>query len=121
MADGKKGGARPGAGRKAKPKIPAAVTTSSAARILSHLGGSFEGKPLPSEEKLWLALLADPDKRLRFDVLKYLKDRAEGKAVQTVNHIHDKPIEHNVTMSLGEGMRLAMEKADKRVRDRKQN
>jgi hypothetical protein len=113
-----KGGARPGAGRKAKPKIPAAVTSALAGQILGHLGGQFEGKPLPSEAKLWLALLSDPDKRLRFDVLKYLTDRRDGKAVQTVNHVHDKPIEHNVNMTLGEGMKLAMKKADLRVLNR---
>jgi hypothetical protein len=33
--------------------------------------------------------------------------------------VHDKPIEHNVTLSLGEGMRLAMQKAEERVRSRK--
>jgi hypothetical protein len=51
--------------------------------------------------------------------LMYLDDRDLGKPVDTVNHLHDKPLEVNATLSLGEGMRLAMEKADQRVRSRK--
>jgi len=54
--------------------------------------------------------------RTALETRKYLYDRAKGKATITVNHLHDKPIEHNVTLSLGEGMRLAMQKAEERVR-----
>jgi hypothetical protein len=52
-------------------------------------------------------------------VLRYLEDRAYGRPVDTVNHLHDKPVDLNVTLSLGEGMRLAMQKAEERVRSRK--
>lgn len=53
------------------------------------------------------------------NLLRYLEDRAYGRPVDTVNHLHDKPIEVNATLTLGEGMRLAMQKADERVRSRK--
>ena len=51
------------------------------------------------------------------DVRKYLYDKRDGKSVQTVNHIHDKPIDLNVTHTLGERMLSAMAKAEKRLSD----
>jgi len=53
------------------------------------------------------------------NVLRYLEDRAYGRPVDTVNHLHDKPIDMNVKLSLGEGMKLAMEKAEERVSKRR--
>jgi len=53
------------------------------------------------------------------NLLRYLEDRAYGRPVDTVNHLHDKPVDLNVTLSLGEGMKLAMQKAEERVRTRK--
>ena|ERR1035438_2860717 len=52
-------------------------------------------------------------------ILEYLDNRDLGNTVDTVNHLHDKPLEVNATLTLGEGMRLAMEKAEQRVRARK--
>lgn len=51
-------------------------------------------------------------------ILRYLEDRHFGRPVDTVNHLHDKPIEVNATLTLGEGMKVAMEKAEARVRGR---
>jgi hypothetical protein len=65
----------------------------------------------------WALLWFSP--RASLETRKYLYDRAKGKAVITVNHLHDKPIEMNHTLSLGEGMRLAMERADERLRKHK--
>lgn len=45
------------------------------------------------------------------NLLRYLEDRAFGRPVDTVNHLHDKPIEMNVTVSLAE----SIQKARKRV------
>ena len=53
------------------------------------------------------------------NLLRYLEDRAYGRPMDTVNHLHDKPLEVNATLTLGEGMRLAMQKAEERVRSRK--
>jgi hypothetical protein len=55
--------------------------------------------------------------RTALETRKYLYDRAKGKAVITVNHVHDKPMEYNVTLNLSERFRIAMEKAQKRVSD----
>ncbi len=53
------------------------------------------------------------------NALEYLDNRDLGNTVDNVNHMHDKPLEVNATLTLGEGMRLAMEKAEQRVRSRK--
>lgn len=101
------GGKRPNAGRKAKAKtdLPT-VNKTIAAEVLAK----------ENEIEAWLELLKAPDTRLRFDVRKYLTDKRDGKAVQTINHLHDKPIEMNVNLSLGERMKSAMEKAEQRLK-----
>ena len=78
-----KGGKREGAGRKPKPQVPF-VPKAKATSVLSCLGQKRGDKELPTEEQMWLDLLAVPDLRLRFDVLKYLTDRRDGKPVQPV-------------------------------------
>lgn len=45
------------------------------------------------------------------NLLRYLEDRAYGRPMDTVNHLHDKPIEMNVNLSLAE----TIQKARKRV------
>ncbi|MCU1338829.1 MAG: hypothetical protein JWO19_4410 [Bryobacterales bacterium] len=60
----------------------------------------------------WELLQWSFDSRLKFDVRKYLTDKRDGKAVQTVNHVHDKPIDLNVNVSIAEIVR--------KVRQRKQ-
>lgn len=49
------------------------------------------------------------------NLLRYLEDRAYGRPTENVNHMHDKPLELNHTLSLGEGMKIAMEKAEGRL------
>jgi hypothetical protein len=110
-----KGGARPGAGRKPKAKIPDFVTRDIAKQVLALTQKPIHGTkadPCRCEICKWYTLLHDSkDARLEFDVLKYLSDRAYGKAVQNVNHIHDKPIEHNVTITLTEAIQKARKRA----------
>ena len=72
-------------------------------------------------------LITGPDHRGNFSIyplfqlLRYLEDRAYGKPVEhnvsmsTVNHVHDKPLDVNLNISLSEKFRIAMEKAEKRV------
>lgn len=43
--------------------------------------------------------------------LEYLWNRDEGRPVQNVNHLHDKPIEMNVTLSLAEAVQKARKRA----------
>ena len=45
-------------------------------------------------------------------------DKRDGKAVHTVNHLHDKPLEMTVMHTISERMKLALEKAEARVRSR---
>jgi hypothetical protein len=53
------------------------------------------------------------------NALEYLDNRDLGNTTDNVNHMHDKPLEVNATLSLGEGMKLAMERADERLRKHK--
>jgi hypothetical protein len=55
------------------------------------------------------------------DTRRYLYDKAGHQAVKIINHVHDKPIEVNMNLSLGERMKAAMKKADERVSDRYKN
>ena len=80
-----KGGARPGAGRPRKPKIPF-VPRCEAVSPLDMLGLDYKGRMLPTERELWLGLLLSPDLRMRLEALKYLTDRRDGKARERVEH-----------------------------------
>jgi hypothetical protein len=42
------------------------------------------------------------------NLLRYLEDRHYGRPVDTVNHIHDKPIDINMNVNLGERMKAGM-------------
>lgn len=48
------------------------------------------------------------------NLLRYLEDRAHGHCVTTVNHLHDKPIEHSVTVSIRGTLEKAMQRALKK-------
>jgi hypothetical protein len=111
-----RGGARPNSGPKPKPKVPGVRDKNAAAGILealnrpAHSGDSFEVQRFRA--------IDNSGPGMSLDLRKYLYDKRDGKAVHTVNHLHDKPLDVNMTLSLGEGMRIAMEKADQRVRNR---
>ncbi len=116
-----RGGKRVGAGRpRLHPEqLTAAVPKRTATVIL-------ELRKRPDHEKEchcelcegWFWLHECPDLRLRWEARKHYTAYRDGKPVQTVNHIHDKPIDLNVSLSLGERMRVAMEEAEQRVRNR---
>lgn len=145
----KRGGARPGAGRKKKDVAPIAPLDgrSNQGRALAQ-GVLDEAR----SKQLWLSLIAIERERLGLDelgriipvkkdkdgnvidgpdyqgkfsviplvnLLRYLEARAYGNPMDTVNHLHDKPIELNATLTLGEGMRVAMAKAEERLKLRK--
>lgn len=82
-----RGGARSGAGRKAKPKKPAAVSKGVADEILAHL--ALEKNPHKESCRCvkcrWRRLSDAFDMRLRFHVEKNLLDRTLGLPAQTVN------------------------------------
>src|ERR1700722_12249783 len=109
-----RGGKRTGAGRK---KVDRPTNNAVADRVLAQA----------KAEKLWLAIIElekrrlgigangdlllapkgvidGPDYQGRFsiipltNVLRYLEDRKYGRPVDTVNHLHDKPLEVNATV-----------------------
>lgn len=91
-----KGGRRPGAGRKPKPKIELRADKGVASRVLA----AKPDEQWPGEEARWMELLNAKDERLRFDVQKYLTDRRDGKPAQPIRH--SGPNE-------GEAVRMVME------------
>ena len=121
-----RGGKRAGAGRK-KSERPTNVNVAT--RVLAQA----------KAEKLWLSMIDLERRRLginkdgslgekekgaitegdyqgRFSIipltnlLRYLEDRAYGRPMDTVNHLHNKPIEVNHTFSISDRIRRARER-----------
>lgn len=110
-----RGGKRPNAGRKqVKAEQPTHVNKSVATELIAALIRPASDKD-SDEVKSWRPLWECSDARIRLDTRKFLYEKRDGKAVHTVNHLHDKPIEHTHTHTISERMRIAMEKAELRV------
>ena len=68
---------------------------------------------LPEEQQ---GVISGPDYQGKFSIipltnlLRYLEDRAYGRPMDTVNHLHDKPIEHEVTIRISEVVRNVRER-----------
>lgn len=99
-----------------RPKSERPTNTNVAQRVLAQA----------KAESLWLKLIEMERKRLGLDagetaknvsimplvnLLKYLECRAYGNPTDTVNHLHDKPIDLNVTFSLAERIQKARQRA----------
>jgi hypothetical protein len=74
----KNGGKRPGAGRKPSTLngVVAKLPKDTAILILAKIKANQK----------WIDLAGSRDERIRLEVLKYLTDRAHGKAKQSVEH-----------------------------------
>jgi hypothetical protein len=101
-----RGGARTGAGRK-KQERP----------VDGNLARKIKVK-INAEEKWILVISLATTKAVQTGhtsdlrhALEYLDNRDLGNTMDTVNHLHDKPLEVNMTVSLAE----AIQKARKRV------
>lgn len=92
------------------------VTGQQHAQWLIDRLNSFDPKKETDELAGWRRLWDSLDKRIALECRRYLYDRAKGKATITVNHLHDKPQELNVNLQLSERFRIAMQKAEERVR-----
>jgi hypothetical protein len=68
-----KGGARPGSGR--KPKAIVTLRKATAEKVLASV----------DEVALWKVLLNHEEARVSLDALKYLTDRRDGKAAQSID------------------------------------
>jgi hypothetical protein len=108
-----RGGARSGAGRRKVERAPGVRDKNAADRILQALNRPAHSSD-PYEVQRFRAI-DNAGAGLSLDLRKYLYDKRDGKAIHTVNHLHDKPIDVNVKHSLSERFRMAMEKAEKRV------
>ena len=70
-------------------------------------------------EELWVFLVATASKKAREtgntadlrNALEYLDNRDLGNTTDNVNHMHDKPIEMNVTFTISERIKRARERA----------
>jgi hypothetical protein len=99
---------------RSKEAKPESVTKQLATEVLALTARPIHIADCLCEMCRWWAVLTAPDARLRFDALKYLTDRRDGKAVQTVNHLHDKPIEMNVNFSLAAEIQKARQRVGKK-------
>ena len=130
-----RGGKRePGEGKRlGRPKSERPTNSTVAAKVLAQAKVESLWLELIDLEKKRLGLdgsappdkaISGPDYRGNFSIipltnlLRYLEDRAFGRPVDTVNHLHDKPLEMNITHSVSERMLLALQKAEARVRGR---
>jgi hypothetical protein len=120
------GGKRPGAGRHAgNCDCEKCLKKHGSRPVDGNLARKIKAK-IKAEEKWILVIDLATKKALRTEntadlrnALEYLDNRDLGNTTDNVNHMHDKPLEVNATLTLGEGMRLAMQKAEERVRSRK--
>lgn len=84
-----KGGARPGAGRKAKAKIPAAASRNVALEFLSLTERPIHIKACRCELCTWWFFVWEcNDLPTRFRAWSSLQDRARGLPAQTVDNSH---------------------------------
>jgi len=110
-----RGGKRtPGEGKTiGRPKRERPTNGNVAAKVLAEA----------KAQQLWLDMIDLERRRLfsgssdRFSIipltnlLRYLEDRAYGRPVDTVNHLHDKPLEMNVNVNLGQRLAAARKRA----------
>jgi hypothetical protein len=129
------GGKREGAGRK-KAERPTNVNVAT--RVLAQAKAETLWGSLIDLERRRLGINKDgtlsvaeegaiegPDYQGKFSIipltnlLRYLEDRAYGRPVDTVNHLHDKPIDLNVNVKISELIREIRHRKQEYERTRK--
>ena len=107
-----RGGARPNSGPKAKPKAPGVKDKDFAAKVMARIG-----KPgwritniddVHSDEDYAIFLVSDP--RSGGTYFEAYREKRDGMAVRNLNHMHDKPIQHEVTVTISETVRKIRER-----------
>lgn len=113
-----RGGPRSGAGRK-KREAPVQVIDGRSVSgqqhaqwLIDRLHAEFDPKKETLELAGWRRLWDSLDKRIALEVRRYLYDKAKGKATITVNHLHDKPIEMNLNVSMAEIVRKVRQRKE---------
>lgn len=97
-------------GRPPKPPLEPVTDKNAASRLVNSLN-SVPTKLDDPEVAGWRGLWDSMNAGIRLDARKYLYDKRDGKAVHTVNHLHDKPIEMNVNVTLSEAIQKARKRA----------
>ena len=117
---GRGGGGR-GQGRKKRElatpeKLDGRTLTGQnrAGKLLEALNSLPPKKGDSIEVAGWRRFWDSMNQAIALDARKYLYDKDGGKAIQTVNHLHDKPIEHNHTVSIRGTLEKALQRALKR-------
>jgi hypothetical protein len=105
-----RGGKRtPGEGKKlGRPKSTRPVDGNVARKIKARI----------KAEELWVFLISQAAKKAREtgntadlrNALEYLDNRDLGNTIDTVNHVHDKPIEMHHTFTISERIKRARER-----------
>jgi hypothetical protein len=104
-----RGGARPGSGPKRKIIPKSSAVTPEARRRSSIL---YEALVRPArkddsyEIQLWRSFTIRDS-----GILWKLFEHSEGRAIHTVNHLHDKPLELNLNVNLGQRLAAARKRA----------
>ena len=113
---GQRGGKRDGAGRR---KVERPTDSGVAARVLAKVDAENQWTRIITVERARID--ADPQKAstaaLR-ETLKYLECRHLGNCTDNVNHMHDKPLEINATLTISEIVREVRERKEKYERSR---
>lgn len=117
-----RGGKRPNSGPKRKlipqsdvPQVPASKTESQL--LLEALDRPAQANDSYKVQQ-WRQLTEAQDLTVRERSRWKLFEHAHNRAMSTVNHLHDKPIEMNINLTLGERMKKAMAEGDERVNQR---
>ena len=116
-----RGGARPNSGPKKKiiPEIPKGEIEGKRKSTLLLEALNRPGKQNDSYEvKQWRRLTEAKDINVRGRFRWLLFEHSEGRSVHTVNHLHDKPIEMNVNLSIAEVVRKVRERKEEYERSR---
>ncbi len=106
--------------KKRKPETIADGDKNFATRVLARIGKPgwrdyIDIAKVESDEDFALHLLVST---AGYDQFNKLLDRKLGKAVQTVNHVHDKPIDLNVNVSIAEIVRQVRQRKQEYERSR---
>ena len=106
--------------KKLKPEAVVGGDKNFASRVLARIGkpgwrNYADVTKVQSDEDYALHLLATT---AGYDQFNKLLDRRFGKPVQTVNHVHDKPIDLNVNVSIAEVVRKVRQRKEEYERSR---
>lgn len=90
-----------------------------AANLVEKLNEPVPDEGDPVEVSSWRPLWESKNEPIKLRTRIYLYDQAKGRAVDTVNHVHDKPIDLNVNLSMAEVIREVRQRKLEYERSRK--